>query len=154
MKDQPKGFDTPRGRAIMKWLSQLNVKVYRLTRGRVGGSLPTPSGRVPVGLLHHVGRKSGRERVTPLVTLTDGDRFVVVASQGGLPEHPQWYRNLQVHPDVAFEFRGRRTPVRAHTASSEEKAALWPRLVELYADYASYQRWTDRDIPVVVLAPR
>lgn len=154
MKNQPKGFDTPRGRAIMKWLSSFNVRLYRLTRGRVGGSLPTPSGRVPVGLLHHVGRKSGRDLVTPLVTLVDGGRFVVVASQGGLPENPQWYRNLQVHPDVRFEFRGSVTPVRAHTASSDEKAVLWPRLVEMYADYANYQRWTSRDIPVVVLEPR
>lgn len=154
MKDMPKGFDTPRGRAIMKWLSRFNVRVYQLTRGRVGGSLPTPSGRVPVGLLHHVGRKSGRDLVTPLVTLVDGGRFVVVASQGGLPEDPQWYRNLQVKPDVRFEFRGSVTNVRAHTAGSDEKAVLWPRLVEMYADYASYQRWTDREIPVVVLEPR
>ena len=61
MKDQPKGFDTPFGRGVMRRLSQLNVHLYRLTRGRVGGSLPTPSGRVPVGLLHHVGRTTGFE---------------------------------------------------------------------------------------------
>lgn len=154
MKNQPKGFNTTRGRAIMKHLSRLNVKLYRLSRGRIGGSLPTPSGPVPVGLLTHIGRKTGRELITPLVTLVDGPRFVVVASQGGLPENPQWYRNLLVHPDVTFEFRGARTPVRAHTASTDEKAVLWPRLVELYADYANYQRWTDRDIPVVILEPR
>lgn len=154
MKNQPKGFDTPRGRAIMKWLSHLNVRLYRLTRGRVGGSLITPSGRVPVGLLHHVGRKSGRELTTPLVTLIDGERFVVVASQGGLPENPQWYLNLRAQPDVVFEFRGTRSPVRARTARTDEKAVLWPRLVELYDGYADYQRWTERDIPVVLLEPR
>lgn len=138
----------------MKRLSQLNVKLYQLTRGRVGGTLPTPSGRVPVGLLHHVGRKSGRRLITPLVTLVDGERFIVVASQGGLPENPQWYRNLVARPEVEFDFRGRCTPVTARTATIDEKAVLWPRLVELYADYASYQRWTDRDIPVVILQPR
>jgi deazaflavin-dependent oxidoreductase (nitroreductase family) len=154
MKNQPKGFDTPRGRKIMKALSSFNVKLYRLSKGRIGGSLPTPSGRVAVGLLHHVGRKSGRELSTPLVTMVDGERFVVVASQGGLPENPQWYRNLLAQPEVSYEFRGTTTPVRARTASSDEKAVLWPRLVEMYADYANYQRWTDRDIPVVILDPR
>lgn len=57
-------------------------------------------------------------------------------------------------PEVEFDFRGRCTPVTARTATNDEKAVLWPRLVELYADYASYQRWTDRDIPVVILQPR
>lgn len=154
MKDQPKGFDTPFGRGVMRRLSQLNVHLYRLTRGRVGGSLPTPSGRVPVGLLHHTGRTTGQPRTTPLVTLVDGDSFVVVASQGGLPENPQWYRNLQAGPEVDFEFRGRRVPVTARTAEGQERAQLWPRLVDLYADYASYQRWTEREIPVVVLDPQ
>ena len=154
MKHQPKGFNTPRGRAIMKYLSRFNVKLYQLSGGRIGGSLPTPSGPVPVGLLHHVGRTSGRRLITPLVTMVDEDRFVVVASQGGLPENPQWYRNLLAEPDVSFEFRGITTPVTAHTATTDEKTVLWPRLVDLYADYANYQRWTERDIPVVVLTPR
>ena len=80
--------------------------------------------------------------------------IVVVASQGGLPEDPQWYRNLQAGPAVDYEFRGRRVPVTARTADADERAELWPRLVDLYAGYADYQRWTEREIPVVILERR
>lgn len=154
MNRKPPGLDSDHARWIIKRLSGLNVWLIRRTGGRLGSRLPTPSGWVPVGLLNHVGRSSGLPRTTPLIYLRDGERLVVVASQGGRPEHPQWYRNLQATPDVSIQLRGRRHPVRARTASAAEKAALWPRLLELYADYASYQSWTDRDIPVVILEPR
>ena len=76
-------------------------------------------------------------------------------SQGGLPKNPQWYANLLAHPDTTVSLKGERDrPVRARTATADERAALWPRLVELYADFAKYQKWTDREIPVVVLEPR
>ena len=106
-----------------------------------------------------MGRKSGAEFTTPLLYLTDGAGpdadLVVVASQGGLPKNPQWFRNLVAGPDCAVSLPGRRrVPVHARQASPEEKAALWPRLVDLYADFAKYAEWTDRDIPVVVLSPR
>lgn len=78
----------------------------------------------------------------------------MVASQGGRPEHPQWYRNLVAGPEVTIRIGRERRPVCARTARPEEKARLWPGLVELYADFASYQSWTDREIPVVVLSPR
>ncbi len=150
MKNQPAGMDTAWGRGIMKGLSRLNVLLVRATGGRVGTRL----GRLPVGLLNHVGRKSGKPRTTPLIYLRHGDDLVVVASQGGLPEDPQWYRNAMAAPDVTFEADGVRHQVRARTATPAEKTDLWPLLVALYADYASYQSWTDRDIPVVILEPR
>jgi deazaflavin-dependent oxidoreductase (nitroreductase family) len=80
---------------------------------------------------------------------------VIVASQGGLPKNPQWYPNLLAHPETRVRLRkeGFR-PVRAREAVGDERAALWPRLVELYADFDKYQKWTDRQIPVVVLEPR
>ncbi|WP_345893943.1 nitroreductase/quinone reductase family protein [Nocardioides sp. TF02-7] len=90
-----------------------------------------------------------------MLYLRDGDRLAVVASQGGLPRHPQWFHNLEAHPDTTVALRGERSRrVRARVADPAERAALWPRLVELYADFESYQAWTDREIPVVVLDPR
>jgi hypothetical protein len=94
---------------------------------------------VPTLLLDHVGRKSGTRFTTPLLYLEHGRDLVIVASQGGLPTNPQWFANLAVQ---------------ARVAQPDERAALWPRLVELYADFAKYDAWTDREIPVVVLSPR
>ncbi len=93
-------------------------------------------------------------RTTPLVYLRDGDRVVVVASQAGRPRHPLWFRNLEADPEVTVQIKGDRRPMRARTASPPERAELWPRLVDLYSDYDSYQSWTDREIPVVIIEPR
>jgi F420H(2)-dependent quinone reductase len=72
-----------------------------------------------------------------------------------LPENPQWFRNLEAHPDTAVELKGRGVVgVRARTADAAERAQLWPRLVELYSDFTDYQSWTEREIPVVILSPR
>ncbi len=71
-----------------------------------------------------------------------------------MARHPQWYRNLMARPDTHVQIRSEVRPVRARTASARERTALWPRLVDLYADFADYQSWTDREIPVVVLEAR
>jgi deazaflavin-dependent oxidoreductase (nitroreductase family) len=86
--------------------------------------------------------------------MEDGPDLVVVASQGGLPTHPQWYLNLRAHPDTRVQVRSEVRRVRARVAGPTERAQLWPRLVEVYADFAAYQSWTDREIPVMVLEPR
>ena len=109
---------------------------------------------VPILLLEHIGRTSGRRLTTPLVYLRDGDRLVVVASSGGLPRDPQWYRNVVADPDVGVRLGREVRRMRARTAAPAERATLWPRLVGHYADFASYAAWTDREIPVVVLEPR
>src|SRR3954447_192283 len=131
-------------------VTDLNVAAYRATGGRIGGKVDD----APVCLLHHVGRKSGKERVTPLLYLPDGDDVVLVASMGGQPKHPAWYHNLKARPETVVEVGRERRPVLARIVAPEEKAKVWPRLVELYPGYATYQRRTDRDIPVVVLHPR
>ena len=105
-------------------------------------------------MLGHTGRKSGTSYTTPLLYLRDGDDVVVVASQGGMPKNPQWYRNLVDSPDTWIQIGNDRSNVRAHTASADERARLWPQLAQLYADFANYQSWTERVIPVVVLEPR
>jgi deazaflavin-dependent oxidoreductase (nitroreductase family) len=79
---------------------------------------------------------------------------VLVASYGGDSRHPAWYLNLSANPDVTLERDGVRTPMRARTATSDEKGALWPRITKAYRGYAGYQKRTDRDIPVVLLTPR
>ena len=107
---------------------------------------------MPICLLEHRGRRTGQLRTTPLVYLRDGDRVVVVASQAGRPQHPLWYRNLEADPDVTVQLWGDRLPMRAHRRRRGATAVA--ALVELYADYESYQSWTDREIPVVVLKPR
>ena len=155
--ERPKGLDSPVVPRIIKVMSRANVWVYRRKRGRIGGTLRVGAALrkpVPVLLLDHVGRTSGTTYTTPLLYLVDGPDLVVVASQGGLPKDPQWYRNLLAHPDTTVQVRAERRDVRARTATPEERAALWPRLVDLYADFDSYQSWTDRVIPVVVLEPR
>ncbi len=155
---KPDGLDSPMTARIIKYGARAQVKVFRLTNGRIGSKWRIGAGfrkPVPTLLLNHVGRKSGRAFTTPLLYLEDGADLVVVGSQGGLPKNPQWYANLIAAPDVTVELRGERSrAVRARTAGAEERAALWPRLVDLYADFDSYQEWTDRVIPVVVLEPR
>jgi F420H(2)-dependent quinone reductase len=156
--ERPDGLDSPVTATIIKHMSRVQVRVFRLTNGRVGSKWRVGAGwrkPVPTLLLDHVGRKSGTTFTTPLLYLDDGADLVIVASQGGLPRDPQWYRNLLAHPDVTVRLRkeGVRR-VHARVADPEERAALWPRLVELYADFEKYARWTGREIPVVVLERR
>lgn len=153
---KPPGLDHPLVPKVLKVLSRANVWLYRRTGGRVGGRWRIGAGLrkpVPIALVTHHGRRSGRAFTTPLLYLPDGDRVVLVASQGGLPRHPQWYRNLQAHPEVTVQVGRDVRRMRARTAGPEERAALWPRLVDAYADFEAYQSWTDREIPVVVCEP-
>jgi deazaflavin-dependent oxidoreductase (nitroreductase family) len=157
MDKQPKGLDDPGAVSFMKVMAAANVWLYRRTGGRLGASWRIGAGfrnPVPICLLEHTGRRTGLPRTTPLVYLRDGANLVVVASQAGRPENPMWFGNVVAQPDVVVQVGRERIPVRAHVAGPAEREELWPRLVDLYADYASYQSWTDRVIPVVVLEPR
>lgn len=156
--ERPDGLDSPVTARIIKYLARAQVRVFRLTNGRIGSKWRIGAGfrkPVPTLLLQHVGRRTGRTFTTPLLYLEDGSDLVIVASQGGLPKNPQWYANLVAHPDTTVQLRGQGLRrVRARTADPDERAALWPRLVELYADFEKYANWADREIPVVVLEPR
>ncbi|GAA3529644.1 nitroreductase family deazaflavin-dependent oxidoreductase [Nocardioides daeguensis] len=157
-KPKPEGLDKPIVAKIIKYGARANVAIYRLTNGRVGAKWRIGAGwkkPVPVLLLDHVGRKSGTRFTTPLLYLADGADLVIVASQGGLPKNPQWFHNLVANPETTVAVPGERSrAVRARVAGPDERAGLWPRLVDLYADFDNYQAWTDREIPVVVLEPR
>ena len=135
---------------ILKLMSAAQTFLIRASGGRLFTRFLRGA---PVGLLTTVGRKSGQRRTLPLIFLEDGERIVLVASQGGMPRHPIWYLNLEANPEVEFQVRGRRRSYKAHTASPEEKLALWPRLCEIYPAYDDYQARTDREIPVVLLEP-
>ena len=148
--------EKPRGRtynraiaAVQGLVARTHSSVYRATGGRVGGRVVGS----PVLLLVTTGRKTGKERTTPLLYLEDGGDFVIVASNGGAAKSPAWWLNLKAQPEAIAEVGGRRLRVRAEEAEGEEKRRLWARLVEMYGPYESYQRKTDREIPVVLLKP-
>ena len=130
-------------------LTRFHAALYRLTGGRLGAK----QRGVPCLLLHHVGRKSGERRTTPLMYLADGDDLVIVASKGGRATNPAWWLNLREKPSTTVRVGREERAVTARQASPEEKERLWPRLVELYANYDEYRKRTDRDIPVVILRP-
>ena len=119
-----------------------------------GGRFPrTVLGMQPVEL-HTIGRTSGRRRSTMLsAPIYEEGRVVLVASKGGHQDHPDWYKNLVANPDVELTVDDRTRPMRARTASPDEKAALWPTIVGVYKGYEGYQRNTGRDIPVVICEP-
>ncbi|MGW0503735.1 nitroreductase family deazaflavin-dependent oxidoreductase [Micromonospora sp. NPDC003241] len=102
-------------------------------------------------LLTTRGRRSGALRRTALIYGRHGDAYVVVASQGGAPQHPAWYLNLLADPEAQVQVAAERFTARARTATPEEKARLWPDMVAVWPAYDDYQTKTDRDIPVVVL---
>lgn len=155
-RSKPKGLDRPSTARVIKLMSNVNTGVYRATGGRLGSTWRIGAGfrkPVPVCLLTTTGRTSGRPRTVPLCYLREDSAIVVVASQGGLPTNPQWYLNLSANPAVEIEIGRHRSAYRARTASRDERARLWPKLLDMYADYAAYQSWTDREIPVVVCEP-
>jgi F420H(2)-dependent quinone reductase len=154
---RPPKLDSPLVPKFIKLMSRAHVWLYRRSGGRIGKNWRIGAAfrkPAPNLLLEHRGRKSGKLFTTPLVYLVDGANLVVVASQGGLPNNPQWYHNLVADPEAAVQIGTERRLVRAHVADDAERARLWPKLVDLYADFDSYQSWTDRKIPVVVLEPR
>jgi F420H(2)-dependent quinone reductase len=154
---RPKQLDSPVLPVIFRYVGKVQVWIYRRTGGKIGGKWRVGAGfrhPVPTLLLEHRGRKSGKQFVVPLLYMTDGANTVIVASQGGRPENPQWYHNLVANPDTHIQIGDRRCAVRAVVASPEQRAQLWPKLVELYADFDTYQSWTEREIPVVILEPR
>jgi deazaflavin-dependent oxidoreductase (nitroreductase family) len=102
-------------------------------------------------VLHTTGRTSGQLRKFALIYGERDDKLVLVASKGGAPEHPGWYENLVAHPDAAVQVKGDVFPVRARTASGDERRDLWNLMLEQWPDYDDYQARTDREIPVVVL---
>lgn len=137
--------------ARLKSVNALHRTVLKLSGGRL---MATPLG-MPTVELTTIGRKSGRRRSTLLTSpVHDDDRVVLVASKGGDDRNPEWYLNLTANADVELTIAGDTRPMRARTASPEEKAELWPQIVASYKGYDTYRTRTDRDIPVVICESR
>ncbi len=130
---------------------QEHVRVYRETGGETGHIWKEGSTTL---LLTTKGRRSGEPRTTPLIYARDGDRYVIVASQGGAPTHPGWYRNLVKTPEVELQVGPEVFPALARTAEGEERERLWRLANEVWPHYDEYATRTERTIPVVVLERR
>lgn len=137
----------------IRWLLALITHVHRFLYRATGGALGARLGGSDMLLLRHVGRKSGRERVTPLLYVADGERLLLVASNAGDERHPQWWLNLLARPEAEVQLRRTRRRVRARAARPEEREALWPKLVAAYRPYEDYRHSTRREIPIVILEP-
>jgi deazaflavin-dependent oxidoreductase (nitroreductase family) len=149
----PKGLDSKATSSIIKWMSRGNVALYRATGGRLGGKWRVGSAfpwGIPVCLLTTTGRKTGQLRTAPLLFLEDDGKVLLVASQGGLPKHPLWFRNIVANPEVTVQIRSDIRQLKARVATDAERARYWPKLTAMYPDFDNYQSWTDRVIPVVV----
>jgi len=139
------------GTLAVRAMSAVNTWIFRASGGRLGSRFLRGA---PVLLLTTTGAKSGIRRTTPLIYLADGPRVVLVASKGGMSHSPAWYHNLMANPECEVQIGARKTSMLARRAGTEDKTALWPKLVAIYRDYDDYQARTSRDIPVVILTPR
>ncbi len=134
----------------LKLVNAIHRPLFRLSKGKVMGK----GAGMPVLVLTTKGRKSGQPRPTMLTSpLQIDDKVVIVASKGGADRHPDWFLNLQADPKVEVEMGGTTRSMTAHIADAAEKADLWPKIVAGHDNYAGYQSKTEREIPVVVLAP-
>ncbi|WP_300018898.1 nitroreductase family deazaflavin-dependent oxidoreductase [Pseudonocardia sp.] len=133
-------------------MSDWNTKIieeFRANEGRVGG----PFEGDPMILIHHVGARSGTERVTPLVSFPQDDgRIVIIASKAGAPTNPDWYHNLKAHPEIEVEVGTETFPVRVTEAEGAEREEIWSRVVAAKPGFGEYQEKTTRTIPVLVLS--
>ena len=128
--------------------------IHRVLDRLSGGRLGTKVRGISSLWLTSIGRRSGEARTNALFYLEDRPNLVVVASNAGLNADPAWWLNLQATPDATVRIGQGVHPVRAREATPEERLLLWPRLVELNPDYASYEERRTRAIPVVILEPR
>ncbi len=131
----------------IKLFWRIHPKVYQWSGGRIGKKLMG----MPVLLLTTIGRKSGLQRTKALTYLPHDDNFVVIASNLGQPHHPAWWLHLAADPNATVQVGNQQIAVRAREAEGDERAALWQAVIDLQDEYAQYENFTERRIPVVVL---
>jgi len=120
------------------------VEEFRANEGKV-------QGWAPLILLTTRGARSGQIRIYPLISVPDGHNYIVVASKGGAPDHPQWYYNLLAHPDVRVEVGTQKFEATTRLLSGEERAQAFAKAIVVFPGYAEYQKKTTREIPVFLL---
>ncbi|MFI5315174.1 MAG: nitroreductase family deazaflavin-dependent oxidoreductase [Myxococcota bacterium] len=140
---------SPLRRFLVRAFIGAHTALYSLTAGRIGGRM----GAQRILLLTTTGRRSGAQRTVPLVYFEDGERLVLIASNGGASSDPQWWKNLQQRPEALVQVGAETRRMRARICSVEERARLWPRVKRENPPYAEYEKKTTREIPVVLLAP-
>ena len=134
---------------LMHTIATIHRALYKLTGGSLGANL----GGRPMLLLTTTGRKSGKQRTIPLQYMMDDDNIIVVASNGGNVNQPAWWHNIRASSDVTVQVGKKTMRARAETANAEERARLWPILVDYYSGYQGYEDETERTVPVVILRP-
>ena len=141
------------GRA--EWFSKVAPKIVprmdRFVHKITGGRYLMSGFYVPALLLTTTGRKSGLPRTVPIACFPQGESFVVVASNYGREHHPAWSSNLIANPDATVDFKGKVFAVKAHLATGEEKAELWPKILKYWPNFDTYEERSGRDIRVFVL---
>ena len=147
--------DTPpsSGKPLPRWVLKTMTRAHVLLNGLSGGRLFNQLQGDEVCFVTMTGAKSGRTLTIPLMYVPRERGVLLVASQGGAPKNPVWYRNLVKHPDIRVRHRGLEMRLRARLATPDEKPALWPICDEHYAPYAEYRTRTTRDIPIFVCEP-
>ena len=123
------------------------IAEFRATGGKAGGVF---TGK-PLVLLHHIGAKSGKKRIAPLLPLLDDGRIFVFASRGGSDKNPDWYGNLVANPNVTVEVGTERFPATARTLTGQERDEIYAKQSAVEPQFGEYQRMTTRVIPVVEL---
>ncbi|HET8863923.1 MAG TPA: nitroreductase family deazaflavin-dependent oxidoreductase [Solirubrobacterales bacterium] len=137
------------GATGLRWTGKLNIPLYRLSGGRIGGHIS----KAPVLLLTTTGRKSGQQRTAPVVYLEDGKNLVVIGSNAGHNRTPAWSLNLKANPAAEVEVGRKKRQVQARVAEGEERADLWRKHNEQYSGFDEYEARTGRDIALFVLEP-
>jgi deazaflavin-dependent oxidoreductase (nitroreductase family) len=126
------------------------ITEFRENSGQVGGMFE----KMPLLLVHHVGAKSGTDRVSPVAYIEDGGRYAIFASKAGAPAHPAWYHNLMAHPDTSIEIGDRTIEVVASEAHGEERDRIYNAQATRLPQFGDYEKKTTRKIPVVLLTPK
>jgi deazaflavin-dependent oxidoreductase (nitroreductase family) len=151
MTSTPKASEEIMAKSASDVANDFNTKIieeFRANEGRVGG----PWAGTTLMLIHHIGAKSGIERVTPLACSPRGDsRFAIVASNGGSPTHPDWYHNLKANPRINVEVGSQTFTVLAEELDDTARAELWPKLVAEAPQVGEFQARITRQIPVFML---
>lgn len=135
---------------MLRVFPAIHRTLYRWTSGRIGGSGPMGGQLL---LLTTIGRKTGQRRTMPLMYVQHDDEMMVVGSNSGFDTHPAWYWNLKADPTATIQIGGETRAVTARFSEGEERAQLWTDLVDRYPGYGDYQTKTEREIPLILLAP-
>jgi F420H(2)-dependent quinone reductase len=138
---------------VVKWIFRQFIRLQIFVYRRSGGKRMGRVRGMPILLLTSVGRKTGKQRVTPVMYMRDGNNYVIIAANAGARRNPGWFANLQANPQTTIEVDDMTRTVMTHKASKEEKDRIWPRFVEQAPFLEGYRKKTTRDMPIIILQP-